>query len=42
MDRTAFARAWENELPIVVFDMRRRGAVRDAAAGKTVGTRVVV
>jgi uridylate kinase len=42
MDRTAFALAWENELPIVVFDMRRRGAVRDAAAGKTVGTRVVV
>ena len=41
MDRTAFALAWENELPIVVFDMRRKGAVRDAAAGKPVGTRVV-
>jgi len=41
MDRTAFALAWENALPIVVFDMRRKGAVRDAAAGKPVGTRVV-
>jgi uridylate kinase len=42
MDRTAFALAWENELPIVVFDMRRPGAVRDAALGRDVGTRVVV
>jgi len=42
MDRTAFALAWENELPIVVFDMRKKGAVRAAAAGKAVGTRVVV
>jgi len=41
MDRTAFALAWENELPIVVFDMRKKGAARDAAAGKAVGTRVV-
>ena len=41
MDRTAFALAWENELPIVVFDMRKKGAARDAAAGKPVGTRVV-
>ena len=41
MDRTAFALAWENELAIVVFDMRKKGAVRDAAAGKAVGTRVV-
>jgi uridylate kinase len=41
MDRTAFALAWENELPIVVFDMRKKGAVRDAAAGRAVGTRVV-
>jgi uridylate kinase len=42
MDRTAFALAWENELAIVVFDMRRKGAVRDAAAGRVVGTRVTV
>jgi len=40
MDQTAFALAWENGLAIVVFDMRRKGAVRDAAAGKAVGTRV--
>ena len=40
MDRTAFALAWENGLPIVVFDMARRNAIRDAALGKPVGTRV--
>ncbi len=41
MDRTAFALAWENRLPIVVFDMARKHAVRDAALGKRIGTRVV-
>ena len=41
MDRTAFALAWENRLPIVVFDMARKNAIRDAATGKRIGTRVV-
>jgi uridylate kinase len=41
MDQTAFALAWENRLPIVVFDMARRNAIRDAALGKRIGTRVV-
>jgi uridylate kinase len=41
MDRTAFALAWENRLPIVVFDMARRNAIRDAASGRRIGTRVV-
>jgi len=41
MDRTAFALAWENRLPIVVFDMARKNAIRDAASGKRIGTRVV-
>jgi len=41
MDQTAFALAWENRLPIVVFDMTRKHAVRDAALGRRIGTRVV-
>jgi uridylate kinase len=41
MDQTAFALAWENRLPIVVFDMTRKNAIRDAATGKRIGTRVV-
>lgn len=41
MDRTAFALAWENELPIVVFDMAKKNAIRDAALGRRIGTRVV-
>jgi uridylate kinase len=41
MDQTAFALAWENRLPIVVFDMARKNAIRDAALGKRIGTRVV-
>src|SRR6185436_9889479 len=40
MDQTAFALAWENRLPIVVFDMARKHAIRDAALGRAVGTRV--
>jgi uridylate kinase len=40
MDRTAFALAWENALPIVVFDMAKKNAIRDAATGKRIGTRV--
>lgn len=41
MDQTAFALAAENRLPIVVFDMARKHAIRDAALGRRVGTRVV-
>ena len=36
----AIALAAENGLPIVVFDMTRKNAVRDAAAGDRIGTRV--
>ncbi len=41
MDQTAFALAAENRLPIVVFGMTRKNAIRDAALGKRIGTRVV-
>jgi uridylate kinase len=41
MDWTAFTLAWENRLPIVVFDMARKNAIRDAARGGKIGTRVV-
>jgi uridylate kinase len=42
MDQTAFALAWENRLPIVVFDMAKKNAIRDAALGRKIGTRVEV
>jgi uridylate kinase len=41
MDQTAFALCSENSLPIVVFAMRRKGAIRDAALGRRTGTRVI-
>lgn len=41
MDQTAFALAADHGLEIVVFSMRTPGAVRAAARGDDVGTRVV-
>jgi uridylate kinase len=41
MDATAFALCRDNELPIVVFDMTRRGNIERVIAGDPVGTRIV-
>lgn len=38
MDATAVAMCKENDLPIVVFDIRRQGAVRAILAGESVGS----
>ena len=38
MDATAIAMCKENDLPIVVFDIRRQGAVRAILAGESVGS----
>ena len=38
MDSTAVAMCRENDLPIVVFDIRRQGAVRAILAGESVGS----
>lgn len=40
MDATAISLCRENELPIVVFDVFRAGALAAAAAGQRVGTRI--
>jgi uridylate kinase len=41
MDATAFALCRDNELPMVVFDMTRRGNIMRVVAGDAVGTRIV-
>jgi uridylate kinase len=38
MDATAVSMCKENDLPIVVFDIRRKGAVRAILAGESVGS----
>jgi uridylate kinase len=38
MDLTAFTLCQENHLPIIVFDMNRKGNLRDILAGKKIGT----
>ncbi|HJR53153.1 MAG TPA: UMP kinase [Gemmatimonadota bacterium] len=38
MDATAVSMCKENDLPIVVFDIRRRGAVRGILAGESIGS----
>jgi uridylate kinase len=38
MDTTAVSMCKDNDLPIVVFDIRRQGAVRAILAGESVGT----
>jgi uridylate kinase len=41
MDSTAFALCRDNELPICVFDMTRRGNIQRVVCGEPVGTRIV-
>ncbi len=41
MDATAFALCRDNELPILVFDMTKRGNIQRVVRGETVGTRIV-
>ncbi|HUQ05457.1 MAG TPA: UMP kinase [Kofleriaceae bacterium] len=41
MDATAFALCRDNELPITVFDMTRRGNIQRVVCGESVGTRIV-
>lgn len=40
MDTTAFTLSQENELPIVVFDMNKRGNLLKIISGETIGTTV--
>jgi uridylate kinase len=40
MDTTAFTLSQENELPIVVFDMNKKGNLLKVVAGENVGTKV--
>lgn len=40
MDMTAFTLSQENELPIVIFDMNKRGNLLKVASGENIGTRV--
>jgi uridylate kinase len=40
MDATAISLCMENELPIIVFDLRRDGNIRRAVSGESIGTLV--
>lgn len=40
MDTTAFTLSRENELPIIVFDMNKKGNLLKVVSGKKVGTKV--
>lgn len=40
MDSTAFALSQENQLPIVVFDMNKKGNLMKVVSGKKIGTKV--
>lgn len=40
MDMTAFTLCMENNLPIVVFDMKKQGNLRRVVTGEKVGTLV--
>lgn len=40
MDSTAIALCMDNDMPIVVFNLKKRGSMIDAVKGKTVGTLV--
>lgn len=40
MDTTAFTLSQENELPIVVFDMNKKGNLLKVVSGENIGTRV--
>ena len=40
MDTTAFTLSQENELPIIVFDMNKKGNLLKVVSGENVGTEV--
>ncbi|MEO8933093.1 MAG: UMP kinase [Xanthomarina sp.] len=40
MDTTAFTLSQENELPIIVFDMNKRGNLLKVVSGENIGTKV--
>ena len=40
MDTTAFTLSQENELPIIVFDMNKRGNLLKVVSGEKIGTKV--
>jgi uridylate kinase len=42
MDTTAFTLSQENELPIVVFDMNKKGNLLKLVSGQNVGTMVSI
>jgi uridylate kinase len=40
MDTTAISLCKDNQLPIVVFNLNRRGNIRRAVVGQKIGTKV--
>jgi uridylate kinase len=40
MDSTAISMCMDNQLPIIVFNLRKPGNIRRAVIGETIGTRV--
>jgi uridylate kinase len=40
MDMTAFSLAQENNLPIIVFNVNKKGSIKKAALGEEIGTQV--
>jgi len=40
MDSTAFTLSQENELPIIVFDMNKKGNLLRVVSGEAIGTKV--
>ena len=40
MDTTAFTLSQENELPIIVFDMNKKGNLMKVVSGESIGTKV--
>jgi uridylate kinase len=42
MDTTAFTLSQENELPIIVFDMNKKGNLLKVVSGENIGTKVKI
>ncbi|MFK7780760.1 MAG: UMP kinase, partial [Psychroserpens sp.] len=40
MDTTAFTLSQENKLPIIVFDMNKKGNLMKVVSGENIGTKV--
>jgi uridylate kinase len=40
MDTTAFTLSQENRLPIIVFDMNKKGNLMKVVSGENIGTKV--